>query len=501
MGESAPLAYLTAHEQLRLFRTRELSPVEVLYAQIGQIDAVEDQVNALTYRHLDDALAAAAAAERRYARGEALPLDGITVALKDEYHRAGWITEAGSKVFKGSVKERNDPAVDKLLAAGLVLHVQTAVPELYFGGFTWSDLHGVTRNPWNPECTPGGSSGGSAAALAAGMTTLATGSDMGGSIRIPAALCGLYGLKPPYGRVAPADESAFLVQASLGPLARNFLDLVLLHNAMAGPMPGSLPTLRPKLELPLSYPPIEGWPIAFSMDQGWAEIAPDVRENTRTALQLLERCGAIVDEVDLGLDVEDTDLRTITEKAVLSGALGGELAELAPKRHELTTTGRYVVDRATTMGPRDTRAAAEAAVRLYRAVDAAVFQHGYCALVMPTVATTRIAADFDPTRHEITINGRTVDPHVGWLLTSLFNILNFMPVISVPTGLGTNGVPTGMQIAANTYEDIAGATVAAAYAQEAAPLFRGELFPGFSSPQGAHKETTAGRMTQGTPSQ
>src|SRR3954466_4288988 len=112
MGRSASLTYLAAHEQLRLFRSRELSPVDVLRAQIEQIDAVEECVNALTYRHLEDALAAAEAAQARYRRGEALPLDGITVALKDEYHRAGWITEAGSKLFKGSVTDRNDPAVD-----------------------------------------------------------------------------------------------------------------------------------------------------------------------------------------------------------------------------------------------------------------------------------------------------------------------------------------------------------------------------------------------------
>jgi amidase len=471
------LAYLPAQAQLALFRARTLSPVEVLHAQIARIEAVNGRVNALTHRHFDEALAAAKAAEARYLAGAPRPLDGITVALKDEYDHAGWITNAGSKLFKDDVKKKNHPVVDKLLAAGAVLHVETTVPEFYFAAVTWSDLCGVTRNPWNLEITPGGSSGGSAAALAAGMTTLATGSDVGGSIRIPAALCGLYGFKPPFGRVATAPKSALLVQASLGPMARTFDDMILLSNVMAGPAPGSLSTLRPKLEMPKTYPALKGQKIALSMDQGWAEIAADVRDNTLAAVRCLEQAGAIVEEVALGLDITAKELRETMDKILLSGSTGADMAALRSKAEHLTTYGRHFVELAATMGPQQAREAEDAAVRLYQAVDENVFQKGYSVLITPTVASTDIAANYDPTRDAPVINGRKGDPYVGWHLTPLFNLLNFMPVITVPTGRAVNNVPTGMQIAAQTYDDLTAAAVASAYAQAAPQLFTEGAFP------------------------
>ena len=476
MTPHCPLAYLPAHEQLARFRDKTLSPVEVLQAQIAQIDATDGTINAISCRHFDEALAAARASEARYQSGHARRLEGITVALKDEYDKKGWTTTAGSKVAE-QVARQNHPVVDKLMAAGAVLHVQTTTPEFYLVPVTWSERWGVTRNPWNPACTPGGSSGGSAAALAAGMTTLATGSDMGGSIRIPAALCGLYGFKPPFGRIAVPGYSSLLLQGSLGPLARSFADLILLQNVMAGPAPGCPPALRPKLELPSRYPGVRGWRIAFSMNQGWAEIAPDVRDNTLAALKVLEAAGASVEEVDLGLDVSDSELRAIMEKALFSGALGAELAALAPKLADLTSYTRYFVELVGTMGPQDASEAAKRSVALYEAVDERVFGHGYRALITPTVATTEVAADYNPTSDRMTINGETVDPHLGWHLTSLFNLLNWMPVINVPTGFAANKVPTGMQIAAQSYDDVTAAAIAAAYAEAAAPLFVGNRFP------------------------
>jgi len=211
---------LSAHQQLELFKTKRLSPLDVLKAQIARIERYEPAINACTFRHFDAALAAAKRSEARYRSGDARPLEGITVAIKDEYDRAGWTVTAGSKVREHHTSEANHPVVDKLIEAGAVLHVQTTAPEYYLVAVTWSELWGVTRNPWNPDCTPGGSSGGSAAALGAGMATLAIGSDMGGSVRIPCALNGLYGSNPPYGRIASPDPSALVPHASPGPLAR-----------------------------------------------------------------------------------------------------------------------------------------------------------------------------------------------------------------------------------------------------------------------------------------
>jgi amidase len=476
MASQRSLAYLPAHQQLARFRDKSLSPVEVLQAQIAQIEA-QGTINAICGRHFDEAIAAARASEARYLGGHPRPLEGVTVALKDEYDRKGWTTTAGSKVAD-QVARQNHPVVDKLLAAGAILHVQTTTPEFYLVPVTWSERWGVTRNPWNPACTPGGSSGGSAAALAAGMSTLATGSDMGGSIRIPAALCGLYGFKPPFGRVAVPGHSALLLQGSLGPLARSFPDLILLQNVMSGPAPGCLPGLRPKLELPSRYPAIRGWRIACSMNQGWAEIAPDVRDNTLAALKALEAAGAIIDEVDLGLNISEAELRGIMEKSLFSGALGAEIGSLAPKRDDLTSYTRYFVDLAGRMGPKDAHEAANSAAAMYEAVDERVFGQGYRALITPTVGTTDVAADYDPTADRITINRKPVDPHLGWHLASLFNLLNFMPVINVPTGVAANKVPTGLQIAAQSYDDLRAATVAAACAETTLRLFAGTAFPG-----------------------
>jgi amidase len=463
------LATLSAQRQIELFRDRSLSPVDILQAQIRRIEALGEQVNAITFRHFDEALAAAQASEARYRRGDARPLEGITVAVKDEYEKSGWKVTAASVLYKDQVADDTHPVVDKLLDAGAVLHVQTTAPEFYLLGVTWSDLWGVTRNPWNLQFTPGGSSGGSAAALAAGMTTLAIGSDMGGSIRVPCALTGLYGSVPAYGRIASPDESALVPHASPGPLARDFRDLILLQNIMSGPAPGCPAVLRPKLELPLRYPARE-WKVALCMDQGWAAIESDVRENTLKAVGILQAAGAVVEEVELSLETTGEKLRETIEQALFSTAAGGGLVELAEKKHRLTTYGRRFVELACEMGPKQAKAAAAETLRLYRVIDSEVFEAGYDAMICPTVATTRIAADYDPTKERPRVDGKAVDPYCGWHLTSLFSLLGWMPVFNVPTGLAVNHVPTGMQIAARPYDDATAAAIASLYAEGADPM-------------------------------
>jgi amidase len=464
---SGGIAFISAHQQLRLFRQKTLSPVEVLRAQIDRIESANGLLNALTFCHFDEALAAARESEARYQRGDPRPLEGVTVAIKDEYSKSDWIVTEGSKLYEHAVKHDNHPVIDKLLEAGAILHVQTTAPELYLVAVTWSDLWGVTRNPWNPDCTPGGSSGGSAAALAAGMTTLAIGSDMGGSIRIPCALTGLYGSKPAYGRIASPDPSALVPHASPGPLARNFHDLTLLQNVMSGPAPGCPAVLRPKLELPYDYPRTKPQRLAFSVDQGWARIDPDVRANATAAIKAFESAGYIIEEVALPLETSDVKLRETIEKALFSTAIGAELIELASKVDRLTTYGRRFVALASSMGPTQAKEAAEETLRLYSVIEERVFGKGYDALLTPTVATTRIPATFDPTTDTPLIDGKSVDPYAGWFLTSLFSLLNWMPVINVPTGLASNKVSTGLQIATRPYDDMMAAKIASGYAQNA----------------------------------
>lgn len=466
--------YMPAHRLLELFRQKKLSPVEVLKAQIARIDQAGDRINAVTHRHCDEALKAAKDSEIRYQRGDPRPLEGITVAIKDEYDHKDWIVTSGSVLCKDKVSDKNHPVVDKLLEAGAILHVQTTAPEFFLLAVTWSDLWGVTRNPWNPDCTPGGSSGGSAAALAAGMATLAIGSDMGGSIRIPSALNGLYGSKPAYGRIASPDPSALVPHASPGPLAREFRDLILLQNIMSGPAPGCPAVIRPKLELALDYA-ARPWKLALSVDQGWATIAPDVWANTLAAAKLFEQAGARVEEIALPLEISDADLRETIEAALFSTALGGDLIELGPHQDQLTSYGRRFVELAQHLGPLQAKTAAEEALRLYRIIDEHVFRNGYDALITPTVATTNIPAGFDPTRDHVMINGKEVDSYSGWFLTSLFSLLNWMPVINVPTGVADNNVPTGLQIVVRPYDDATAAAIASLYSQSSRPLRFGEL--------------------------
>jgi amidase len=474
---SPELIYMPASRQLALFRKKKLSPLEVLNAQIRQIETIGSKINAITFAHFKEARTAAKRSEQRYLKGNALPLDGLTVAIKDQFDKTGWTTTSGSRLARTKAKS-NHPVVDKVLSAGAVLHIQTTAPELYLIPVTWSDRWGVTRNPWNLSATPGGSSGGSAAALAAGMTTLALGSDMGGSIRVPAALTGLYAYHPPYGRNPGTISDALLVHASAGPLARTFRDMVLLQNAIAGPV-GGLPAISPVLHLPQSNPPIKGWKIAFTLDQGWAEVDADVAENTRAAVAVLRQAGAIVHEVDLRLRMSDGDLRRAIEKALFSTSAGGELAELRGNYRRMTSYGVRFAKLASRMTAKDAKAASEAAERVHHSIEEAVFKKGYRALVCPTTTTTSVRADYDPTTTRLIVNGRRVDPYIGLMLTSIFNLLNWMPVITVPTGLGKNHVPTGMQIAAKAYDDLSAMSVASAYAQRAEALFKRLRVPDF----------------------
>jgi Asp-tRNA(Asn)/Glu-tRNA(Gln) amidotransferase A subunit family amidase len=479
IGQTAPhlvrdLAYLPAQKQIRLFKSRKLSPVEVLKVQIARIEKYGRFINAITYTHFEQALRAARLSERRYRSGDVRPLEGLTVALKDEFERAHWLTTQGSSACAARRGKEDHPLVKKLLSAGALLHVQTTTPEFHLLPLTWNDRWGVTRNPWNSQITPGGSSGGSAAVTAAGMSTLAVGSDMGGSIRIPAALCGLYGFNPPYGRNAASADDALLVQGSVGPLARTFADMLLLQRVMCGAIGGGV-AVSPPLTIPSRFPPIKGWKIALSMDQGWAAVEPDIRDNVQAAMRILEQAGARVERIRLDFKMNGPELRQALEQALFSTAVGGEMAERPLKK--LTTYGRRFRKLASTMTAKDAMQAAEQASMVHSVLEDSVFGKGYRVLICPTVSSTRIRADYDPTRETLAVAGKASDPYLGWHQTSLFNFLNWMPVISVPAGRSRNGVPAGFQIAARPYEDLSALAVASAYAARCPDLYAGGAVP------------------------
>ena len=221
-------------------------------------------------------------------------MEGITVAVKDEFTRPGWRVTQGSLIFKDSPRAtENDAILDALEAAGAVLPFQTTVPEFYLFGSVNSGL-GTTHNPWNLQYSPGGSSAGSAAALAAGFATLAMGSDMGGSIRIPASQCGLYGFRPPFGRVA--SGSHLLHRGSTGPRLR---DLVHFQNALVGPSDKVMAAIRPRLDYPSQYPRPIGLADRRGLGTGIADCVPPVKAAMQQGISTLRDAGCVV-EVDCG---------------------------------------------------------------------------------------------------------------------------------------------------------------------------------------------------------
>jgi len=442
------MLYLTATEALTCFAKKTLSPVELLEAQIAKAEATKDTINAFTYTHFDEAMDAARASEARWVKGAPMGcLDGLPVAIKDESFIAGKPTSSGSLMMKDFVAEHTSPMNQPILAEGAIVHARTATPEYSCAGYTWSKLWGVTRNPWNLEFTPGGSSGGSAASLAAGTSSLATGSDIGGSIRIPSSCCGLVGYKPPYGR--NPDDIPFNLDfyCHTGPLARSVGDAILLQNVMSGQHPWDIASL-PKITLPTDYPDIRGWKIALSMDLGSYTISEDVRRNTLAAAEVLRALGATVEEVDIGWGKEVPEACVAYLNHIFGGALSLELEEHGD---EMTSYCRALAEHGRDSTAQDFVKSLQVAGEAYMKLGPLL--ETYDCLICPTNGLPAVRADFDQSKETLQIEGVEVAPELGWVLTTPFNMMSRCPVISVPSGFGDNGVPTGLQIVAPAYRD------------------------------------------------
>jgi amidase len=443
------LCYLPATEALRRFRAKTLSPVELMQAVIARAEQVEPSINAFTYRYFDEALTLAKKAESRYVAGKRTgALEGLPVAIKDESYIKGKPTSNGSLILKDFIADHTSPGNERILRAGGIVHARTATPEFSCAAYTPSRLWGVTRNPWHPDFTPGGLSGGSAASLAAGTCAIATGSDIGGSIRIPASTCGLAGYKPPYGR--NPDDPPFNLDfyCHTGPLARNVADAILLQNVMCGPHPEDISTLRPKLRLPFAYPPIKDWKIAFSMDLGCFEVDPEVQKNTLAALDIFRELGATVEEVDLGWGPEILQAGL----SYLEHLFGASLAKLLAQHSTIMTDyARSFAEAGQKSQATEFVQTLEVAANMYRTLGPLLERFNI--LVCPTAGLPAVAADFDEAADELKINGKTVNPMLGWVMTTPFNTLSRCPVLSLPSGRAASGVPTGIQIVGRTYCD------------------------------------------------
>ena len=443
------LCYLPATEAIARFNAKTLSPVDLMKAAIARAEATHGKINAFTYRHFDEALALAGKAETKYARGGRTgALEGLPVAIKDESFISGKPTSNGSLIMRDFIGEHTSPMNARIMKAGGIVHARTATPEFSSAAYCWSKLWGVTRNPWNLKMTPGGSSGGAAASLAAGTSALATGSDIGGSIRIPASACGVVGFKPPYGR--NPDDPPFNLDfyCHTGPLARTVKDAILLQNVMCGPSPLDISTLRPKLRLPMTYKPIKGWKIAFSMDLGFFEVDKEVQKNTREAIAVLRSLGAEVDEVDIGWTHETLDNAMNYLRHIFGASLSRMLDDHSRK---MTTYVRQFAKEGRTSTATDFVASLDMANRMYGTLGPLLEK--YRLLVCPTNALPAVPADFDHSSDTVRINGKVVSPYLGWVMTVPFNMLSRCPVLQVPSGHAKNGVPTGIQLVGRTYSD------------------------------------------------
>lgn len=455
------LCYMSAREALARFRDRSLSPVDLMKAVLARADEVEPKINAFAFRFDESAMEQAKAAEAVYAGAagrEPGLLEGLPMAVKDESGIAGQPLTNASLVWKDEIATETSITNQRLLDEGAIVHARTTTPEFSCAGFCHSRLHGVTRNPWNLGYTPGGSSGGSGASLAAGTSTIATGSDIGGSIRIPASCSGVVGFKPPYGR--NPDEGGFMFDyyCHVGPMGRTASDVALMQNVMCGPHPSSQSTISPKYELPMDYPPVKGWRIAYSMDLGFFSVDPEVIENTKSALKRFEALGATVEEVSLPWTDE-------TEKAArvhLEMIFGGSMNEIL-KNHadDLSTYARAFAGVGEKWSGVDLFKSWETAAEMQASLGPVLAD--YDLFVCPTLAIPAVTADFDQSVESLSIAGKEVHPMFGWLMTYPFNMLSRCPVLSVPSGHAANDVPTGIQLVSSVFEDATVFQAASAY--------------------------------------
>ena len=447
--DATELSYLSARDVLARFRDKSLSPVDYLDVLITRTDAINPAINAYTETFFDEARQQAKAAADRYAAGTARALEGLPVAVKDVHRMAGRRTTQGSLTLKDNIDTETDPMIERLEAAGAIFHARTTTPEFCLSAVCNSHLWGVTRNPFNLDFGPGGSSGGSAAALAAGLTPLATGTDIGGSIRIPASCCGLAGYKPPHGRNPDGPPANFDRYNHCGFLARDVGDIALGQNIVSGPHPLDHDSLPDRIELAEARPPAK-LRVAWSMDLGYVPIEDEVRQNTLAALEALRAAGCTVEEVELGWG-SWVDEAAMSWYAAMHFGRAALWAAEQGQREQLTDYGRLAADIAARLGPDDVARSWEGQHRMYQSLGPVLAD--YDVLLCPTLSIGAVRTDHDATNPAFEVAGTPVDGEYGWLLTHQFNMQYNCPVITLPSGRDRHGVPTGIQLVTRPFDD------------------------------------------------
>jgi len=431
-----------------LIRDRKVSPVDVIDASLTRIDKVQPVLNPFCFVYHEEARALAKAAEEAVSRGDELgPMHGVPIAIKDFTPAKGKTTTRGSYAFENWVPDWDAAIVTRLRDAGSILVAKTTTPEFAYSSFTRSPLWGITRNPWNPERATGGSSGGSGAAVASGCVALAEGTDMGGSVRIPAAWCGTVGHKPSLGRI-PMDILPWVFDSisHFGPLARTVDDAAMFLRVTEGPLERDIRSQIAPLPLPDPLDgDVRGLRVALSVDLGFYAVDSEVEANLRAVAGALSDAGAIVEQVAIPWTPEMSTAWSAMWGVYLAAAFPDALRDFRDKMDPdlvaIMDEGRRM-DAVTFKNLERVRSQ-----QWYGIAD--VFER-YDALLCPTMAQPAPPAEHrDADYEEIDENGRL---H-GLDMTAVFNNIAECPALSVPSGWTADGLPTAAQIVGRRFDD------------------------------------------------
>jgi amidase len=477
VSASDELAYVSATELAARIRRRELSPVELIDTVIERIETRNTSLNAFVYHGFDEARQRAEAAERAVVAGEELgPLHGVPTALKDLFDfKPGWVTTFGGvPALKSFTAEHSCLYAERIERAGAIVVGKTNAPVMGYRGTCDNYLFGPTRNPFETSKNSGGSSGGSAAAVADGMLPLAEGTDGGGSIRIPASWCGVYGFKASFGRVpyvsrpnAFGGVNPFMAE---GPITRTVEDAALALSVLSGYDARDPLSLDAEVDWAGALRrPVSGWRIAYSPDFGGYPVDPRVAAVVADAVRAFEDAGATVEEVKIDLPYDQRELSDLWCRLIMpvnvetfENFRAGGLDLLGDHRDDFPPEYLRWLDEGYRRSALDLSRDQQMRSAVYDTVQG-VFAD-YDLLVTPTLACLPVDnTDDGNTMGPREINGVEVDPLIGWCLTYLLNFTGH-PAASIPAGT-VDGLPVGMQIIGSRYGDTDVLAASAAFEQ------------------------------------
>jgi aspartyl-tRNA(Asn)/glutamyl-tRNA(Gln) amidotransferase subunit A len=437
---------LTAAELLRLYRRRELSPVEVTRDQLDRIEKVQPVINAFVIIDRAGALEAAKASEARWQKGEPIGLaDGLGATVKDNVWLKGFPSRRGSVTSSDAPIKEDAPAVARLRESGAVILGKTTLPEFGWIGACHSPLTGITRNPWKLDRTTGGSSGGAAAAALLNLGHLHIGTDGAGSIRIPAAFTGVFGIKPTYGRVAAYPASPFSILAHLGPLTRTVTDAALMLSVISGADARDMTawnTPAPDFRVGLDDG-VRGLRIAWSPRLGYVKkLNPEIEATTAQAAQVFADLGAIVEEADPGFAEPYAMIMAIW------GGVSSIIMEAIPEKDHAKLDDGFaeMAEDGTSVSLAGYLAAVTARQDLAIAMER--FHEKYDLLLTPQMPIPALEAG-----RVTPADGSYGDNWINWSpYTYPFNLTQ-QPAASVPCGFSSDGLPIGLQIVGPSRHD------------------------------------------------